>query len=284
MRPEQLDTPVDAIVISSDAFEHQLYQRARAVFGDSNIPILRIYGDDTPAREPAEVSVRRLTGHWGLSEADARWLADNRDERHDATLPMLPPERTEMHLRRYEFVEPFVAGRRVLDIACGTGYGSRFLLDQGQAASVLGLDVDPSAIDYATRRFAAGVAPDRLRFALGDAARLNIPTGSIDVIASFETIEHVPDAAAALAEFRRVLTPGGRLCISTPNDTGPTAHHAHSFTPDAFESLLRERFTTVEMFGQVTGDPTFDPALPPGVFRRHIGQPRPAVLLAAASL
>lgn len=280
MKPEHLDSPIDAIVISSDAYEHQLYHRALAVFGSTRFPILRIYGDDATARETPEATFTRLTQHWGIADADARWLVDNRDERHDATLPMLPPERTEMHLRRYELIAPHVPGRRVLDIACGTGYGSRYLLDQGEAASVLGLDVDPRAIDYATRRFTTGIEASRLGFAIGDAARLEIPSASIGAIASFETIEHVPDAPAALAEFRRVLAPGGRLCISTPNDTGPTPHHAHSFTPAGFESLLRDQFANVQMYGQIPGDVVFDDTLPPGIFRRCDNTPRPAILLA----
>jgi ubiquinone/menaquinone biosynthesis C-methylase UbiE len=282
LRPADAPTDLDAVVVSSDAHEDAIYARARAVFGPRGVPVLRIYGADALAREEPAASVARLVTRWGLNEADARWLVENRDERHDATLPMLPPERTEMHLRRYELADRFAASARVLDLACGTGYGSRFLLDQGGAASVLGLDIDERAVDYARRRFATPATAGRLAYRTGSATHTGLPDASVGLVASFETIEHVPDAAAALAEFHRVLAPGGVLVLSTPNDAGPTPHHAHSFTPETLRTLVEARFGPAEWIGQRAGDSPLTDSLPPGMFPLTPDAPRPDILIAIA--
>lgn len=256
LRPADLPADIDAVVISSDAHEREIYQRAVQVLAPRRIPILRIYGD-APDIEPPETTRIRLVERWGLSDADARWLVANRAERHDATLPILPPQRTELHLRRYEFAAAHAKGRRVLDGACGTGYGSALLADQGAAASVIGIDIDERAIDYATRCHGLPAAlsgkPVRhatVSFRCAEATGTRLPDSSIDLVVSFETIEHVPEPAALLAEFARVLSPGGALILSTPNDAGLTDHHVHSLTRESLEALLLPRFTDLQWFGQ----------------------------------
>jgi ubiquinone/menaquinone biosynthesis C-methylase UbiE len=223
--------------------------------------VLRIYGD-TPAWEPDEAAVRRLVDLCGVPEPDARWLVANRTERHDATLPVLPPERTELHLRRYELACPMVDARRVLDAACGTGYGASLLMKQGKAASVVGVDIDAASIAYAQRRFAA----PGIEFRQASALHTGLVDASIDVVTSFETIEHMDDPGALLREFSRVLRPGGRVVISTPNDWGLTAFHAQSFRPEAFRALVEGVFAPVRWLGQRAGDaPSLD-GLPAGIF------------------
>ena len=202
--PNDLARHVDAVVVSSEIYEAAIHERALALFRPRGIPVVRIYGDD-PAWEDDQSTVRRLVDTCGIDAADAHWLVANRMERHDATLPVLPPARTELHLRRYEVAATMAAGKRVLDAACGTGYGSSFLLRQGGAASVLGVDIDPQTIAYATRRFGA----PGLGFRVASATRTGVPDASIDLVTSFETIEHVDDPTALLAEFRRGLAPGG---------------------------------------------------------------------------
>lgn len=249
IKPSQLTTPIDAVVISSDAHEQAIYERAAAFFGPRATPILRIYDD--PAHTAA-----RLVAHWGLSEADARWLMDNRAERHDAALPMLPGERTELHLRRYEFAAAGgrLAGRRVLDAACGTGYGSKLLRALGGAASVTGVDICPEATAYAARRHAA----DGVRFVTASALHTGLPDAAVDAVVSFETVEHIVDSEALVGEFARVLAPGGLLIMSTPNNSGLTKHHVHSFTRESLEQVLRRRFDAFEWFGQRTEMPICD--------------------------
>ncbi len=251
MAPEQLTAPVDAVVVSSDAHEQAIYESATAFFAPRGIPVLRIYDDPERIAE-------RLVSHWGLTETDARWLMDNRYERHDASLPMLPAERTELHLRRYEFATEGdrLAGKRVLDAACGTGYGSRLLRTLGGAADVTGVDICPEATAYATRRHGA----PGVRFITASALETGLPAASIDAIVSFETVEHIVESEALIDEFARVLTPGGLLVISTPNNTGLTKYHVHSFTRGSLQRLLHRRFHELQWFGQRSDAPICGPA------------------------
>jgi 2-polyprenyl-3-methyl-5-hydroxy-6-metoxy-1,4-benzoquinol methylase len=224
--------------------------------------------------------LQRLTTEFGLSVHDARWLIENRTERHDAMLPMLPPERTELHLRRYELAATLAAGKRVLDAASGTGYGAALLARCG-AASVDGIELDAAAVDYARRRFAR---PWKVAFHQGDVTRIDMPSRSFDLITSFETVEHLREPDLMLAHFARLLAPGGTLIISTPNDCGPTPHHFHSFTHDSFRTLLMRHFLRLEWYGQVAGDAVRSGDLPPGMFPLGEGWPRPDFFIVMASV
>src|SRR5262249_3912831 len=125
----------------------------------------------------------------------------------------------------------------------------RMLGDIGACA--VGVDYDGEAL-----RSVRGIEP-RARLVNADALRLPLGNASFDVVVSFETIEHVPDAARLVAEIRRVLKPGGRLVLSTPTGAfGPPGHHPgnpfhiREFTADELRDLLQTSFTTVELFGQ----------------------------------
>lgn len=120
----------------------------------------------------------------------------------------------EDHIARYEYAEQFVKGKRVLDLACGSGFGSAMVSDAG-AVSVDGVDIAPEAIDYAKKNFAR----ENVSFHQGSADSLSFADKSFDVIVSFETIEHLPDEIRAkyLDEMHRVLTDEGLLLLSTPN-------------------------------------------------------------------
>jgi SAM-dependent methyltransferase len=153
------------------------------------------------------------------------------------------------HRARYRFASRFIVGDTVLDVACGSGFGLQMLGDAG--AQPVGVDYDTDALD-AIRR-----AKPRSRLVRGDAGRLPLASESVDVVVSFETLEHVLDAGAMVAEVRRVLTPGGRLVLSTPNRAfGPlerhTANrfHVREFTADELRELLVECFDDVRLFGQ----------------------------------
>src|ERR1019366_10458411 len=113
------------------------------------------------------------------------------------------------HVYRYAFACRFVRGKRVLDIACGEGYGAAALQKAG-AAHVIGVDVSESICLHARSKYGLDARP-------GTAEQIPLADGSVDVIVSFETIENVPDTGRFLDECVRILVPGGRLIISTPN-------------------------------------------------------------------
>ncbi|MEO0632491.1 MAG: class I SAM-dependent methyltransferase, partial [Planctomycetota bacterium] len=253
-----------------------LYQRAMDAL-DGRAPVLRIYGDPPPLAEPDPApSVDRLRAA-GVTESEARWIADNRAERHDAAFDSLPIQRTELHLRRYLLASRFASGARVIDAACGTGYGCELLAEQG-AASVLGLDIDPQTIDYANRYH----AHDAVRFVASDVTALPADTGSIDLVTSFETIEHLQEPARLVAEFARVLSPGGVLVLSTPNDLGTTDHHEVSLTQHDLDGLLSADFRIVERLGQIAGNDPIEGDLPPGIFAQASFELRPDTLIVIA--
>ena len=117
-------------------------------------------------------------------------------------LPGVAGEIAYEHCHRYAFARRFVRGARVLDAACGEGYGTALLADV--AASVVGIDIEPQVVADATRRYASSRA--NVRFAAASVTRLPLADASVDAIVSFETIEHVgaDDQRARLAEFARV--------------------------------------------------------------------------------
>jgi len=95
------------------------------------------------------------------------------------------------HLQRYHWAAEFIAGKRVLDVACGTGYGTALLAKAG-AAQVDGFDCSAEAVDFAKSTWALPNAT----FAVATTDRLPVPDASYDVYVSFETIEHVEDTLA----------------------------------------------------------------------------------------
>jgi SAM-dependent methyltransferase len=118
------------------------------------------------------------------------------------------------HWHRYAFARRFAVGRRVLDAACGERYGTSILGEV--AAGAVGGDIDATTIAHASARYGDGA---RIRFVEGSCAKLPLDDDSFNVIISFETIEHLAaiDQPRTLAEFARVLAPGGMLVISSPN-------------------------------------------------------------------
>lgn len=116
------------------------------------------------------------------------------------------------HLHRYAWCLPLVQGRDVLDVASGEGYGSAMLASR--ARSVRGVDISQEAVDHATARYAA---VSNLTYMQGSAAAIPLVDDSVDVVVSFETIEHLMEQEEMMAEIRRVLRPDGVLVMSSPN-------------------------------------------------------------------
>ncbi|MEH6702146.1 class I SAM-dependent methyltransferase [Parasphingorhabdus sp.] len=147
-------------------------------------------------------------------------------------------ETLELHMERYRFASKFVTGGRVLDCACGVGYGTAVLSEtEGKPASVLGVDIDPKAAAYAAQNYGS----ENVSFRQGDGCLLKDDEG-FDTIVSLETVEHVPDPTALLTNFSRLLRPGGKLIASVPVtpsvDVNP--YHLHDFTKASFRKLGME--------------------------------------------
>lgn len=156
------------------------------------------------------------------------------------------------HWHRYCAALPAATGKRVLDAACGEGYGSMLLA--GAAASVIGVDIDATAIGHAQSRYAQRT---NLRFVQGSCPSLPLAAASVDLIISFETIEHLAEQEQMLAEFRRVLVEDGVMMISSPNkavytgETGRTNHfHVCELTREELAALLRPKFPQQAWYGQ----------------------------------
>lgn len=137
------------------------------------------------------------------------------------------------HIERYEFAARHVQGRRVIDVACGSGYGTELLLAHG-AAHVLGVDFDADSIAYARARY----AHERVEFLRADA--MTLEASGYDAAVCLETLEHVAAPAALLARLARLVGRGGIVVASVPVspsiDVNP--YHVH----DIAERDLREMF------------------------------------------
>ncbi len=120
------------------------------------------------------------------------------------------------HLARYMLARALAPGRRVLDVACGEGYGAYLLAEQWGAASVDAVDLAPEALAVAQAHF----AHSRIRYHVHDALRLTelFAGRQFDLIVSLETMEHVSDAERFLAELARLRAPDGIVVLSCPND------------------------------------------------------------------
>ncbi len=155
------------------------------------------------------------------------------------------------HWHRYAWAAELVVGKQVLDAACGEGYGARILADR--ADSVIGVDVDTATIEHARTRY----RHPGLRFEAADCTRLPLADDSVDVVVSFETLEHLVEHDVLLAEFRRVLRPQGFLVLSSPDkraysdETGyDNPFHLRELYRDELEALLARHFPAFRLFGQ----------------------------------
>jgi len=150
------------------------------------------------------------------------------------------------HLARYMFACLFVCGRRVLDVACGTGYGSEIMRVMG--GDVIGVDISREAIETAKRSY------PRIQYIICDACCLPFRDDAFDVSVSFETIEHLPDPETFLREV--VRTTRETLVISTPDHrmyNVDNPYHVRELTRLEFESMLRRLFKQVTLYYQSQG-------------------------------
>ncbi|MCH8082649.1 MAG: class I SAM-dependent methyltransferase [Myxococcales bacterium] len=145
-------------------------------------------------------------------------------------------EALRISLERYRFAAQHVRPGRLLDLACGVGYGTRFLTDRAeQLTTALGVDLSESAVAYATERY----ANERTGFLSCDAMQFE-DAECFDTIVSIETIEHLPDPEGFVEHLIGLLRPGGHLIGSVPITPSVDAnpHHLHDFTDRSFRRLV----------------------------------------------
>lgn len=155
------------------------------------------------------------------------------------------------HFHRYCLARDFCNELDVLDIASGEGYGSAILA--GVARRVVSVDIDAGSVTHAEESYGA----ENLRFLQGGALNLPLDDASVDVVVSFETLEHVREHARFVAEVRRVLRPGGLFIVSTPDRTVYSARCEHfnlfhllELAEPEFASLLRANFVNAIILSQ----------------------------------
>jgi ubiquinone/menaquinone biosynthesis C-methylase UbiE len=157
------------------------------------------------------------------------------------------------HIARYAFATRLAAKSRVLDVGCGTGYGTAELAQH--ARSAVGIDVSSDALVYAREHYPI----HDLTFLAASATTLPFRHGSFDLITAFEVIEHLGQWRDLLTEARRVLHHNGVFLVSTPNKVyyaesraaqGPNPFHTHEFEFAEFRDALTAVFPKVTILLQ----------------------------------
>ncbi|GAB3564433.1 class I SAM-dependent methyltransferase [Amycolatopsis endophytica] len=151
------------------------------------------------------------------------------------------------HEAAYHALLPWCADAVVLEAGCGEGYGAGLIASTARA--VLALDYDQPTTEHVARRYR------EVWTARGNLVQLPVRDGAIDVVANFQVIEHLWDQGAFLSECLRVLRPGGRLLVTTPNrltftpdsDTPLNPFHTRELAAAELDSLLREAGFAVEV-------------------------------------
>ncbi len=156
------------------------------------------------------------------------------------------------HVARYNFAAKYTKSKKVLDIACGSGYGSEILIGQG-AKYVVGSDISKETIDYAKKQY----QKENIEFVLNDIKKLDFPDEEFDCVVSFETLEHVKDQDMVINELKRVLKKEGILIISTPNSESRTddeedtnRFHEKELTVKELKEIIGGKFPKFELFSQ----------------------------------
>ena len=159
------------------------------------------------------------------------------------------------HIIRYELAKQLVKGKKVLDIACGSGYGAK-IIAENEAQEVIGIDADEKAIAKAQSENKL----KNLKYQKGDAENLNLEEESLDIITSFETIEHLQKPSEYLKELSRVIKKDGIVLLSTPNKEiyqEKNPYHYREYTKEEFEKILSGHFPNVKIIAQGNGLASF---------------------------
>jgi ubiquinone/menaquinone biosynthesis C-methylase UbiE len=155
------------------------------------------------------------------------------------------------HLHRYALAMKVAKNKRILDVACGEGYGANLL--SGEALAVTAVDIEEDIIIKARQKY----KDPKIQFIAGSILQLPLPDKCFDLITCFETLEHVEDHELALKELRRVLKPDGLLIISTPEKANYSdksgynnPYHRKELYGTQFRELLKQHFRFTAFYRQ----------------------------------
>lgn len=155
------------------------------------------------------------------------------------------------HLHRYAIAKELVQGKRVLDIACGEGYGANLLATS--AHFVNGVDIDQATITHASQKYKKA----NLSFTQGSVERIPFDANTFDIVVSFETLEHTTEHMSMLKEIKRVMKPDGLALISTPDKKSysdipgyKNPFHKKELYQAEFEKLLNAHFNHHSLYYQ----------------------------------
>lgn len=153
------------------------------------------------------------------------------------------------HILRYLSAKDIVKDKVVLDIASGSGYGTKILAEE--AKKVYGVDVNQVSVNYAQKHYGA----KNIEYLQGDGEKIPLEDNSIDVAITFETIEHIENYKQFLAEIKRVLKDDGVAIISTPNDlefAEGNHFHLHEFEYNELMELIKQDYKYTKSYFQTT--------------------------------
>jgi len=174
-------------------------------------------------------------------------------------IPSVSGEIKYEHLHRYALCRDFVTGKSVLDIASGEGYGSALLAKV--AESVVGVDISSDSIQYSQNRY---LDYDNLSFMVGSCESIPLAPESVDIVVSFETIEHHDKHEEMMLEIKRVLKKNGILIISSPNrltysdePNYSNPYHVRELYYDELVNLLSDTFSHIKIYGQRIASASF---------------------------
>ncbi|OOO15956.1 methyltransferase domain-containing protein [Agrobacterium pusense] len=181
-------------------------------------------------------------------------MSDNLEFTGERYLPAIGGNIYLEHVHRYHLAKKIVEGKDVLDIASGEGFGTALLAES--ARSAIGVDISDAAVQHAQKKYTAA----NICFKVGVCEDIPLPSASVDVVVSFETLEHIDAHDRFLQEVKRVLRPGGTLVISTPEKYAYTVatklvnpFHVKELFKNEFNDLLSRHFEYVSLHGQKIG-------------------------------
>lgn len=156
------------------------------------------------------------------------------------------------HLHRYAIVSNYIKDKIVLDIASGEGYGCNLM--SKEAKFVYGVDIDDITVQEAKLKY----RDKKIEFLIGSTSEIPIEDSSIDVVVSFETIEHHDMHNEMMSEVKRVLRPKGLLIISTPDKlyysderNYKNQFHIKELYKQEFIDLVSKNFSNLQLLNQI---------------------------------